>query len=88
MSYHGFMKKVYAEIGFGNDTFLSTEIEEDNNEYRLPKFIKPQKTDGYYFRIWIFKKVFILSTNKGFVIKNKDRNKLKIVFGVSGEEIS
>jgi hypothetical protein len=80
------MKKVYAEIGFGNDTFLNTEIEnEDDTEYRIPKFIKPPKINGFYFRFWIFKKVFIFSTNDGFKIKNKDRNKLKILFGVAGE---
>jgi hypothetical protein len=79
------MKKVYAEIGFGNNTFLSTEIEEGNSEYRIPKFIKPNKTEGYYLRFWIFKKVFIFSTNNGFKVIKKDRNKLKILFGISGE---
>lgn len=79
------MKKIFAEIGFGNDTFLSTEIEEANNEYRVPKLILPKKIGGFYFRFWIFKKVFILSTNHGFEIKNKDKNRLKILFGVSGE---
>jgi len=82
------MRKVFAEIGFGNDTFLSTEIEEENSEYRIPKFIKPQKISGYHFRFWIFKKVFVLSTNHGLEIKKKDRNKLKILFGVSGENQS
>lgn len=79
------MKKVFAEIGLGNNTFLSTEIEEKDNEYRIPKFIKPQKILDYYFRLWIFKTVLILSTNRGFKIMKKDRNKFKILFGVSGE---
>ncbi|MEK7564834.1 MAG: DUF3977 family protein [Patescibacteria group bacterium] len=79
------MKKVFAEIGFGNNTFFSTEFEEDDgSEYRVPKFIKPLKITGFYFRFWIFKKVFILSTNRGFNTMKKDRNKLKILFGVSG----
>jgi hypothetical protein len=82
------MKKTFAEIGLGNDTFLSTEIEENENEYRIPKFIKPKKIIDYYFRFWIFKKIFVFSTKDGFKIKTKDRNKLKIIFGVSGEEIS
>ena len=47
------MKKVFAEIGFGNESFLSTEIEEGV---------------GY-----------------GFEIKHKDKNKLKILFGISGK---
>lgn len=78
------MEKVFAEIGFGNDTFLSTEIESDNKEYRVPKFINPKIIKGYYLRFWIFKRVFILSTNSGFKIRKKDRNKLKILFGISG----
>jgi hypothetical protein len=79
------MKKVFTEIGFGNDSFLSTEFEEDLGEYRIPKFILPKKIKGFYFRLWVFKKVFIISTTNGFKIKNKDRNKLKILFGISGE---
>lgn len=56
------MKKVFAEIGFGNDTFINTEIEnEDGSEYRVSKFIKPPKIVGYYLRFWIFKKVLIFS---------------------------
>lgn len=78
------MEKIFAEIGFGNDTFLSTEIESDDKEYRIPKFIKPKIINGYYMRIWIFKTVLILSTNSGFEITKKDRNKLKILLGISG----
>lgn len=37
------MKKVFAEMGFGNGTFLSTEFEEVENEYRIPKFVWPTK---------------------------------------------
>ena len=79
------MKKIFAEFGYGNDSFLSTEIEEGDKEYRIPKFILPKKIFSLYFRFWIFKKVLIISTNHGFEIKNKDKNKLKIIFGVSGE---
>lgn len=79
------MKKVFAEIGLGNDTFLSTEFEEENNEYRITKFVLPNKITGLYFRLWLFKKVFILSSNHGFEITKKDKNKLKILLGVSGE---
>jgi len=78
------MEKVFAEVGFGNDTFLSTEIENDGKEYRIPNFINPKIIKGYYLRFWVFKRAFILSTNSGFEIKKKDRNKLKILFGISG----
>lgn len=79
------MKKVFAEIGLGNETFLSTEFEEGNSEYRVPRFVIPDKIHGYYFRIWIFKNVFILSTNDGFEASRKDRSRLKILFGMGGE---
>lgn len=79
------MKKVFAEIGFGNESFFSTEIEEGDKEYRIPKFIKPQKINGYYLRFWLFKKVFIFSTDEGLKIKTKDRNRFKVLFGISGE---
>ena len=78
------MKNVFAEMGIGNGTFLSTEIEEGESEYRISKFMLPGKIDGLYFRFWIFKNIFILSTNGGFEVKKKDRNKLKILFGISG----
>ncbi len=81
------MKKVFVEVGFGNDTFLSTEFEEGDSEYRVPKFVVPDKIRGFYLRIWVFKKVFILSTNEGFKTSRKNRNKLKILFGISGENI-
>lgn len=82
------MKKVFAEVGFGNPTFLSTEFEENDIEHRIPRFIFPKKITGIYFRFWIFKKVFIISSNNGFELIKKDRNKLKIIFGISGQSES
>lgn len=79
------MKKIFAEIGFGNDSFFSTEIEENGGEHRIPKFIKPTKIEEYYFRFWLFKKVLIISTKDGFKIVNKNKNKFKILFGIGGE---
>lgn len=81
------MKKCFSEIGIGNSSFLSTEVEEENNEYRIPKFIFPNKITGIYFRFWLFKNIFILSSNYGIEIKKKDRNKFKILFGISGESV-
>lgn len=69
----------------GNGTFFSTEFEEGESEYRVLKFIRPDKVDGYYLRFWLFKTVFVLSTNHGFEMKKKDRNRLKILFGIGGE---
>ena len=81
------MKKVFAEIGFGNDTFFSTEFEENESEYRVPKFVLPKIIKSFYFRFWINKTVYVLSTNHGFEIKKKDRSKIKILFGIGGESL-
>ena len=79
------MTKIYAEIGIGNDSVISTEFEDEKGEHRVPRFIIPSKISGLYVRIWIKKKVYILSTNHGFEITHKDRNKFKVIFGISGK---
>lgn len=79
------MKKIFFEIGVGNETFVSTEIEEGEKEYRVPNFIIPEKISGYYLRVWIGKKVYILSTNDGFETTLKAKNKFKFLFGISGQ---
>lgn len=79
------MKKIYAEMGFGNDTFFNTEFEEGESEYRVPKFVMPNKIDECYVRIWIKKTVYVLSSKKGFRTVSKDRNKFKLLFGLGGE---
>lgn len=78
--------KVYAEAGIGNETFFSTEYEEGENEYRVQKFIKPAHVSSYYIRIWIFKTVYVLSTNDGFEITKKSKRKFKFLFGISGTD--
>ncbi len=65
------MKSVCAEIGYGNDSLLSTEVEDGEFEYRVRGFIKPEIIEGYYVRIWIGKRVFVVSTNRGFGIRKK-----------------
>jgi hypothetical protein len=78
------MKDVFAEIGFGNETFLSTEVEEGDFEYRVKGFILPETIKGIYLRFYIGKKNIILSSRKGFIIKRKEKSKFKILFGVYG----
>ncbi|MFZ2167444.1 MAG: DUF3977 family protein [Minisyncoccia bacterium] len=80
------MKKVFAEVGFGNDTFLSTEIEEGDKEYRIPKFVRPERITGVYLRFWICKTVFVISSDEGFKMTKRERNRVKFLFGVSGVE--
>jgi hypothetical protein len=78
------MKRTYAEIGFGNETFLSTEIEHGDKEYRLAGFLRPMFPDDYYVRLWIGKKVLIISTKTGIKIKKKERKAFKFLFGIGG----
>ena len=78
------MAKIFTEMGYGNGTFFSTEIEEGDREYRIPKFVKPTEIEGFYFRFWFFKTVFAFSTERGFNVQKKTENKLKILFGVRG----
>jgi hypothetical protein len=77
-------EKVFAEIGFGNESFLSTEIEKGKKEKRINKFIKPGKVREIYLRIWIFKFVLIFSTLEGFKLKKKLKNKFKFLIGIGG----
>lgn len=82
------ISKIYTEIGFGNETFINTELEyDDETEVRMSGFFNMKK-EHLYFRFWLFKKVFILSTKDGFVIQTKDRNKLKILFGIAGSPLN
>lgn len=80
---------IYIEYGldFDNNKFgFGKSVENENadgTEYRTKMSIK-LKNKRYYFRFWIFKKVFILSRG-GFEIINKSRNNFKIVFGIEGE---
>jgi len=78
--------KIFAEIGYGNDTFCSTEIEKKDLEHRIKGFVMPPKIKGVYLRFWIGKKVLVLSTKNGFSFGKKDRVKLKLLFGVEGEK--
>jgi len=78
------MKKVYAEAGFGNESFLSTEFEYARHEERVRGFILPEKIKEAYLRIWIFKRVLIISFFSGIFLKKKDKNQLKILFGLGG----
>jgi len=79
------MTKVFAEFGYGNDSLFSTEFEEDDgNEHRVSRFVRPKKINGVYIRVWIGTQVYFFSTNDGFETSKKDRREVKILLGVSG----
>jgi hypothetical protein len=80
------MKKVYAEIGIGNGSFLSTEFETKRKEYRINKLIMPKKLNEFYIRIWIIKLVIIISFFNGIFFKKKDKCKFKFLIGFGGKE--
>ena len=78
--------RFFTEIGIGNPTFINTEKEfPDGKEIRNPGFVK-MKIIGLYFRLWIRKKVFIISSKEGFKIQTKNRNKFKLLLGIIGKE--
>ncbi len=78
------MKKVYSEIGFGNESFLSTEFEEGKKEYRVNKFIFPIILKEVYIRLWIFNFTLSISFFEGISFKKKDRFKFKFLLGFGG----
>ena len=75
---------IFAEIGIGNKSFLSTEIEKGKKEHRVNKLIKPKKVNGVYLRIWLLKRVLIISTYEGIKFKKKNKNRFKLAFGLEG----
>lgn len=78
------MKKIYAEFGIGNGSIWSTEFEDGDQEFRLPRLVVPETITQCYFRIWIGKRVLIISTKDGVILRKKNRNALKILFGIGG----
>ena len=81
------------------EVFIEYGLDFDNNRYGFGRSVEIEYEDGteirtkdkykltnrsYYFRIWIGKKVFIWSQEKGFYIKQKNRNNFKIVLGYGG----
>jgi hypothetical protein len=76
--------QIFSEIGYGNDSFCSTEIEKGKYEHRIRGFVIPKNIEGIYLRIWIWKKVFVISSKNGFSLNSKDRVKIKFLFGFEG----
>ena len=76
--------RVYSEIGLGNDTFLSTEIEKGKNEIRKEVFILPKRIREFYLRIWINYTVLVISTKDGLKLKKKDKIRYKFILGIGG----
>ncbi len=76
--------KIFAEFGIGNASIVSTEVERGEQERRVARFILPPKVDGVYIRIWIYKFVIALSTNRFVNWQKKGKIRFKLIFGVEG----
>ena len=73
-------------MGFGNEAFFSTEIEESDQEYRLngrKAFVK-LNPKAVYVRVWLGYKVYVLSTNEGWKVKSKNKKAFKFLLGIEG----
>lgn len=66
----------YIEFGIGNTWLVRTEFEETDKEYECQGIVGPLIPVGYYFRLWIGKSVFIISTNEGFKQTKKNTTPL------------
>lgn len=77
---------VFTEIGIGNKTFISTEMENpvSGAEVRVPGFVK-MDVEGFYLRFWLGKRVTILSSKDGVKVQRKTTSRFKILFGVQGK---
>jgi hypothetical protein len=73
----------YFEIGIGNNWLVRTEIElNDDYEFEVKGLVGGINYISSYFRIWIGKRVYIFDTKEGFKIKNKNKKKFKMIFGI------
>lgn len=77
------LHRIHNEIGIGNASFINCEIEEGENEHRVPYWV-PLNCNEIYFRLWIGKKVFILSSKNGFHMQKKSKSRFKCLVGFSG----
>lgn len=73
----------YIEFGIGNRWLLRTEVELNNDyEFEVKGILGGIIYKSIYCRIWIGKRVYIFDTEEGFKIKNKNKNKFKLIFGI------
>lgn len=78
--------RIYNEIGIGNAWFICHEVEDGEIETRHKGFAKI-KRESIYLRLWVGKRVFILSSNNGFEITHKNRKAFKLLLGFAGTPV-
>ena len=80
--------RVFTEVGFGNPTFISTEIEyEDGREERVPGRV-PMKRAGFYMRLRIGTRHWAWDTKDGYAFKRRPRAAFKVLFGWYGDRVA
>jgi hypothetical protein len=73
----------FIEFGIGNKWIIRTETElNDGTEFEEQGIVRPIKLQSLYLRVWLGKIVVILDSKEGFKKTKKNRNKVKIVFGI------
>jgi len=77
--------RIFTEIGFGNPSFISTEVEKGEREHRIRGFVK-MKLKCVYLRVWIGRKVFVVSSRRGFSVNSKPKTRFKLLLGFEGEK--
>lgn len=75
--------KIFTEFGIGNASFINTEVEIGDRERRVRGCIR-MRLRAVYGRVWIGQKVYLVSTNKGFQIIQKNRKTFKLILGFEG----
>lgn len=75
--------RIFTEIGFGNASFINTEIEIGDRERRVRGCVR-MHVQGVYLRVWIGRRVWILSTRQGYKTMMKNRSTFKLLLGFEG----
>jgi hypothetical protein len=76
----------YIEFGIGNKWMLRTEVELSNDyEFEVKGVLGGIIYKSIYCRLWIGKRVYIIDSEEGFKIKNKNKNMFKLIFGIKSE---
>ena len=75
--------RIFTEIGFGNASFISTEIEKGTRERRVRGCVR-MHVQGVYLRLWVGRRVWIISTRQGYETRTKSRSTFKFLLGVEG----
>jgi hypothetical protein len=72
---------LYSEIGIGNGSLVSTEIERKKDEVRVNGWMMGVFR-SIYLRLWLGKTVIVIDSVDGLKVTKKSRRKVKILLGI------